>query len=314
MNLRFLRTFVAIADNAGFARAAARLNLTQSAASRQIQALEDELGLRLFARIGRSVRLTPAGEDLLVRSRQLLFDAEALGQRASALKTGEVGVLRVGATPQVIEGLLADFLLRYRKRHGGVDVHLVEDGGSRLPGRLERGDIDVALMPAGEDRFSSRLLYPMHVLAVVAKGHRLGRRAVLDVTELADEPLLRLNSTFASHGWFEAACHVAHIRPRVLLESVAPQTLIALARTGHGVAVVPSPVRIPRTGVRALVVVHRGVSIGRWTVAAWDPQRFLPPYAVKFVEELVAHCKRDYPGHEYARHAPPLPRPGEATS
>ena len=105
MNLRFLRTFVAIADNAGFARAAARLNLTQSAASRQIQALEDELGLRLFARIGRSVRLTREGEDLLVRSRQLLFDADALGQRASALKTGEVGVLRVGATPQVIESL-----------------------------------------------------------------------------------------------------------------------------------------------------------------------------------------------------------------
>ena len=153
MNLRFLRTFVAIADNAGFARAAARLNLTQSAASRQIQALEDELGLRLFARIGRSVRLTREGEDLLVRSRQLLFDADALGQRASALKTGEVGVLRVGATPQVIESLLADFLLRYRKRYGGVEVHLVEDGGSRLPDRLARGDIDVALMPAGEDRF-----------------------------------------------------------------------------------------------------------------------------------------------------------------
>ena len=188
MNLRFLRTFVAIADNAGFARAAARLNLTQSAASRQIQALEDELGLRLFARIGRSVRLTREGEDLLVRSRQLLFDADALGQRASALKTGEVGVLRVGATPQVIESLLADFLLCYRKRYVDVEVHLIEDGGSRLPDRLARGDIDVALMPAGEDRFSSRLLYPMHVLAVVAQGHRLGRHTVLDVTELVDEP------------------------------------------------------------------------------------------------------------------------------
>jgi LysR family cyn operon transcriptional activator len=311
MNLRFLRTFVAIADNAGFARAAARLNLTRSAASRQIQALEDELGLRLFVRIGRGVRLTREGEDLLLRSRQLLFDAEALGQRASALKTGEVGVLRVGATPQVIESLLADFLLRYRKRHGGVEVHLVEDGGSRLPGRLERGDIDVALMPAGEDRFSSRLLYPMHVLAVVAQGHRLGRRPVLDVTELADEPLLRLNSTFASHGRFDSACQVAHIRPRVLFESVAPQTLIALARTGHGVAVVPSPVRIPRTGVRAAVVVHRGVSIGRWTVAAWDSQRFLPPFAVQFVEELFGHCRRNYPGHEYGGRAPLLPRPQE---
>src|SRR3954470_3926071 len=154
MNLRFLRTFVAIADNAGLTRAATRLNLTQSAASRQIQSLEDELGLQLFARVGRSVRLTPQREDLLVRSRQLLFYAEARGQRASALKAGEVGALRVGATPQVIENLLADFLVQYRKRHAGVDIHLVEDGGSRLPARLERGDIDVALMPAGEDRFA----------------------------------------------------------------------------------------------------------------------------------------------------------------
>src|SRR3979409_2482768 len=110
MNLRFLRTFVAIADNAGFARAAARLNLTQSAASRQIQALEDELGLRLFARIGRSVRLTAEGEDLLVRSRRLLSDVAALGERANALKGGEVGVLRIGTTPQMIENLLAAFL------------------------------------------------------------------------------------------------------------------------------------------------------------------------------------------------------------
>ena len=314
MNLRFLRTFVEIADSAGFARAATRLNLTQSAASRQIQALEDELGLRLFTRTGRSVRLTSEGEDLLMRSRRLLFDADAIGQRASALKTGEVGVLRVGATPQVIENLLADFLLRYRKRHAGVEVHLVEDGGSRLPGRLERGDINVALMPADENRFSGRLLYPMYVLAVFPAGHRLSRCKVLEVVELANEPLLRLTSSFASHGWFESACHVAHIRPRVLLESVAPQTLIALARTGHGVAVVPSPVKIPRSGVRAAVLLHRGVSIGRWTVLAWDSQRFLPPYAVQFAEELVAHCQRGYPGQEYAERAPPLTRPRLAIS
>jgi hypothetical protein len=62
-------------------------------------------------------------------------------------------------------------------------------------------------------------------------------------------------------------------------------------------------------------VVHRGVSIGRWAVAAWDPQRFLPRYAVQFIEELVARCRRrSYPGHEFSRRAPPLPRPREAIS
>lgn len=309
MNLRFLRTFVAIADNAGVARAAARLNLTQSAASRQIQALEGELGLRLFARIGRGVRLTSEGEDLLERSRRLLSDVAALGERARALKSGEVGVLRVGGTPQVIETLLAKILPRYRKRHIGIQVHLVEDGGARLPGRLERGDIDVAIMPAGDNRFRGRLLYPMHVLAVLPQGHSLSRRTTLDVTELADELLLRLTPGFASHGWFEAACQVAHVRPRVLLESVAPQTLIALAQAGHGIAVVPSPVQIPRTGVGVAVVVHRKLPLGLWTVAAWDPQRYLAPYASKFIDEVAAHCRRDYPGKEFIRKAPKLPRP-----
>jgi DNA-binding transcriptional LysR family regulator len=311
MNLNFLRTFVAIADNAGVARAAARLNLTQSAASRQIQALENELGLQLFARIGRNVRLTREGENLLVPSRRLLADVAALGERASALKRGDIGVLRLGATPQVIETLLAGLLPAYGKRHSGVEVHLVEDGGARLPTRLERGDVDLAIMPAGEHRFSARLLYPMHVLAVVPQRHPLSRFEVLDVVELADEPLLRLTSSFASHRWFDAACQVAHVRPRVLLESVAPQTLIALAQAGHGIAVVPSPVRIPRAGVRVAVVVHRGVPIGQWTVAAWEPQRFLPPYAEEFIEALVAHCKSDYPGRAYAHSAPALPEPKE---
>jgi LysR family transcriptional regulator, cyn operon transcriptional activator len=308
MNLHFLRTFVAIADNAGVARAAARLNLTQSAASRQIQALENELGLQLFARIGRNVRLTREGEDLLVRSRRLLADVAALGERASALKRGDVGVLRLGATPQVIETLLARLLPRYRKRHSGVDVHLVEDGGARLPTRLERGDVDLAIMLAGEDRFRARLLYPMHVLAILPQRHRLSRFEVLDVMELADETVLRLTSSFASHRWFEAACQVAHVRPRVLLESVAPQTLIALAQAGHGIAVVPSTVRIPRAGVRVATVVHRGVPIGQWTAAAWEPQRFLPRFAEAFIEEVVAHCQSDFPGRAYVQRAPVLPK------
>jgi DNA-binding transcriptional LysR family regulator len=310
MNLRFLRTFVTIADHGGVARAAVRLNLTQSAASRQIQALEDELGVRLFARIGRGTRLTSEGEDLLERSRRLLFDVAALGDRASALKSGDIGVLRVGATPQTIESLLAEFLPRYRKRHLGVEGHLVEDGGARLPSRLERGDIDVAIMPAGDDRFRGRLLYPMYLLAVLPQHHhRLGRRTTLDVTELADEQLLRLIPSFASHGWFDAACRVAHVRPRILHESAAAQTLIALAKAGHGIALVPSPVRIPRAGISVAVVMHREIPLGLWTVAAWDPQRYLAPYASKFIEELATHCQRGYPGLEYVRKAPRLPKP-----
>jgi len=309
MNLRQLRSFAAIADVGGFARAAGRLNVSQPALSRQIHALEAELGVPLFDRIGRRVQLTSEGEDLLRRSRRLLAEADSLGERARSLKAGQTGILRVGATPQVIENLLADFLTRYRKRHPRVEVHLVEDGGARLLGRLERGDVHLTMTPVAGTRFQHRLLYPMHVLAVVSPAHRLSRRAVLEIAELAEEPLLLLRRDFGSREWFDAACEVAHIRPRVLLESAAPHTLVALAATDYGIAIIPSNVQVPRGIVCAMPLVHRGASVGRWAHIVWDPQRFLAPYAEEFVEELVTYARRTHPGREFIRRAPPIPRP-----
>lgn len=315
MDLRQLRSFVTIADAAGFARAAARLNLSQPALSRQIHALEAELGVQLFDRIGRRIQLTSEGEDLLRRSRNLLTEADSLGERARALKGGQTGgVLRVGATPQLIESLLAVFLMHYRRRHPGVEVHLAEDGGASLPSRLERGEVHLILTVVGDERFRARALFPVYCLAVLSPSHRLGRRATLEFAALTDEPVLILRRGFGSREWFEAACRIADVRPRVLLESGAPHTLLALARVGYGIAVVPSPVHVDVRAVRAVPLVQNGAPIGGWMVAAWDPRRFLPPYAEQFVEELAAQCRRSYPGRDVTRRAPPLPRPKERTA
>jgi len=309
MNFRHLRAFATIVDAGGFARAAERLHVSQPALSRQIRALEIELGISLFDRVGRGVRLTSQGEDLLRHSRRLLIELGSLSERARALKAGQAGLLRIGATPQVIESLLADFLAEYDRRHPLVEIELKEAGGTQLGDLLDRGDIEVAIMPAGDARSEGRTLYPMLLLAVLPEGHSLSRRPLLEVAELEDEPLLLLSRGFASHAWFEAACQIAHVQPHVILESAAPQAVIALARTGHGIAVVPSPVRIPREGVRIKAVVHRGASIGRWTVAAWNPRRVFAPYAEQFVDELAASVRRDYPGRDFVRRAPPLPEP-----
>jgi DNA-binding transcriptional LysR family regulator len=309
MNLRHLRTFVAIVDAGGVARAAAAFNMTQPTASRQIEALEAELGVPLFDRIGRRLQLTSEGEDLLRRGRRLLTEADAFSERARALKSGEIGILRVGATPQVIENLLAGFLTQYRRGHPGVEVHLVEDGGIRLHERLERGDVHLTMTAAAGTRFEDRLLYPMHLLAVLSRAHRLGRRDVLEITELADEPLLVLRQGFGSRAWFDGACKVAHMQPRVLLESSAPHTLVALAAEDYGIAILPSNAQVPRGVIGAVPLVHRRASIGSWAHIAWDPQRFLAPYAEQFVVELVAHCRRDFPGRELIKRAPLIPRP-----
>jgi len=312
MNLRYLHTFVCIAEAGGIARAGARLEVSQPAASRQILALETGLGVRLFDRIGRRLRLTSEGEDLLRQSRRLVMEADSLSARARALKGGQTGILRVGATPMAIENTLSKFLSRYQRRHPGVEVHFVEDGGLRLSSRLENGDVHLALV-VPDDRFRDRPLFPAHSLAVLPAKSPLSRRRALDVAELANEPLLLLNRTFSSRGWFDSACHIANIRPRVLLESAAPHTLVALARMGYGVAVVPSNVLVP-SGVRALPLVQRGASIGRWLTVAWDPRRILATYAEQFVDELAAYCRRDYPGRDLIRQAPPLPRPKNSSN
>ena len=312
MDLRHLRAFVSIVDAGGFGRAAARLDLSQPALSRQIRALEAALDVQLFDRIGRRVRLSSEGDDLLRRARRLLTDVDSLAERARALKSGQTGVLRVGATPQAMETLLAGFLPRYRRGHRGVEVHLVEDGGVRLVTRLERGDVHLALTAVGDPRFRWRPLVPLYVVAVgLPKSHRLGRGPTLEISELADAPLLLLRRDFASREWFDAASQAAHLRPRVLLESGAPSTLVALARAGYGIAIVPSNVRIPSSGVRVLPLVQRGAAIGRWVSVAWDPRRFLAPYAEQFVDELVAYSTRPAAKPHFTRRAPALPRPSE---
>lgn len=314
MDLHQLRTFVGVAEDGGVARAAARLNLSQPAASRQIQVLEADLGVPLFDRVGRRVRLTSAGEDLLRRSRRLLAEADALRERARALQSGQSGVVRIGATPPMIEFVLAGFLPRYQRRHPGIEVQVVEDGGAGLVARLERGEVHLAYVPAGDDRFSGRLLYPIHVIAVVPERHPLHGRRALEIAELASEPLLLLRRGFGSREWFDAACGAANVRPNILLESSAHNAVIGLAAAGYGIGVLPSAVRLPGKGLRAIPLVHRGTPIGRWTMLAWDPQRFLAPYARVFVEELVAHAQRTYPGRELERRAPAIDRPKERVS
>jgi LysR family cyn operon transcriptional activator len=309
MDLHQLRTFVAIADAGGVTRAASRLNLSQPAATRQIQVLETTLGITLFGRIGRRIRLTSDGEDLLRRSRRVLAEADALRERASALRAGDTGIVTVGATPPMIEAVLAGFLIGHRKRHPGVEVRIVEDGGTSLVSRLERGDVHLAYIPVGDDRFVGRLLYPVHVIAVVPEGSEFSQHRVLDIASLAGQQLLALRRGFGSRDWFDAACEAAIIRPSVLLESNSHNAILGLAGAGYGIGILPSAVMIPKKGIQAIPLVHRRVSIGKWTMLAWDPRRFVPPYVERFADELVAHAQDHFPGRDIVRRAPAIRRP-----
>ena len=298
VDLRLVEHFVAIAEAGSMARAARRLHVSQPALSRQIRELERLLGVRLFDRIGRRIALAADGREMLARSRRLLAEAESLRQRGVVLGGGKGGILRVGATPQFLEAAMPQVLALYRRQHPDVEIRLIEGGADRLIRMVEHGEVHLAI-PALKvvEPLQSVLLYPLRVLAVMSTRHRLASRRVLTVADLQNETLLILGPEFQTRQLFEAACSAARVEPRVLLESQSPQSLIALAAAGQGVAIVPSVVKFGGTGIAVAGLMDGTRPLGGWVRVVWDPRRYLPPYGESFLTMLVESMRRSYPGH-----------------
>ena len=311
MELRHLRYFVAVASARSVSLAARGLNVTQPGLSRQIQNLERDLGVRLFDRIGRKIVLTGDGTELLGRARRILADAEAFRERAQALGGGEGGMLRIGATPQFIEAALPEVLARYHRARPGVEVRVTEDGASPLLIRVHQGELHLAIGALRAEGLQSRPLYPLRVLAVMSRQHRLARRRSLAVTDLVGDKILMLERGFQTRDLFEEACRAAHVQLQVRIESRSPQSLVALAAAGHGIAILPSVVRLDRPRVAIAGMLHDGRPLGLWGRVVWDPDRHLPAYASDFIEILARCTRTSYPGHRL-RLTRAVPRPADA--
>lgn len=301
MNLRYARTFVTVAELGTVSKAAMRLRIAQPALSRQISAFEQELGLKLFDRVGSRLVLTGEGEQLLSDCRGLLNYASALGDRAQELRRGDTGVLKVAAGPQFIEGAVSDFLNRYAERYPNVQVNLIEAlGWPDILGMLERGDIHLgqnllrAVQP-GDPRFASHQLEPVDLLAVCRPALTLGKNAAVEIADVATHPLLVLDTSFIFRRTFDAACRLAGLEPNITFESRTPHTLLAMAEGGHGVAIVPSTLRIHRYPLRVARVTYQGKPLREPLAIFWDKRRPLPRYATAFCEMLADHVREMFP-------------------
>jgi DNA-binding transcriptional LysR family regulator len=298
MELRHLRYFIGIVDAGSMALAGRRLHVSQPTLSRQIRDLEREFGVRLFDRIGRRIVLTAEGQEMAARTRHVLAEAEALRARGTVLGGGTGGVLRVGTTPQFMEAGMPYVLTTYRRTHPGVEVRLVEHGGRQLIVGVQRGELHLATGVMRDfEQLASRPIYPLRVLAVMSSRHRLASRRSLTIDDLTAEPLLMLAPGFQTRQLFDDVSQSRNVDLNVILESRSPQSIIALAAAGHGIAIVPSVVALARARVAIVGLVHDGRPLGGWVRVAWDPRRYLPPYGEALVETLVRCMKRSFPGH-----------------
>ncbi len=306
MDLRRIRTFVAVAEQGGVSRAALRLRITQPALSRQIRDLQEELGFKLFERVGRRLSLTGEGEEFLRDCRSLLSHAGSVVERAQSLRRGNTGVLRVAASPQMIESVFPMFLRQYAKLCPGVQIKLIESAHSEQLAKLETGEVHMAIniMRPDDRRLAGCSLIMYEVLAAWAPSLRIRQTSMIDIRILARLPLLLPNSGFGSRKLFDGACRLDRLETNVVIESVAPHTLLALAEAGHGVAIIPSNVRIDSKKLRVACVSYRGKLLQGNLAILWDKQRPLPRYAQSFSDALVAHMQEIFPisGPSGARH------------
>jgi DNA-binding transcriptional LysR family regulator len=300
VDLRHLRTFVAVFEDGTVSKASLRLRTAQPALSRQIRDLEEELGVRLFDRVRRRLVLTGEGEQLLNDCRAVLGAVDGVRDRAELLRRGDSGILRIGATPQTIDGVLSTFLRRYAERRPKVQIRLTEAVGADLAAILERGQVHVTVSfiqpsQAGNPFIETFPLSPLEILAASAKPLTVGSAGDVDIARLAAHPLLLLDASFYVRQTFDAACRLAGVKPDIVIESRTPHALLALAETGQGVAVVPSVLPTHRYRLRVARITHRRRPLGGAYAVLWDKRRALPPYARDFCEALAVHMHETFP-------------------
>ena len=256
IELRLWRQFLAVAEELHFGRAALRLHITQPPLTQAIALLEGRLGVRLFDRTKRSVKLTPAGAALVPEARDLLARAAALPSHARAAAHGEIGRLKLAFVSTVGFGLLPRWVRGFRALHPQVEFELIEATSDVQMAAFERGDIDAGFIihspgfaPAGMEHLR---VGREALVAAIPESHPLARTRALKIEALFEQPLVIFPRRIVPslHDAVFGLYHANGRMPQIAQEAIQMQTIVNLVAAGLGVAWVPDSVReFQRAGV-----------------------------------------------------------------
>jgi len=244
MELQQLRYFCAIADTGSFSRAAQQTHVSQPSLSQQIRKLEDELGARLFDRLGRTVQLTELGRAFLPHARAVLRDLEAARSDVIERKTSIGGPISIGVIPTIAPYFLPPILATFSQKYAEARVTITEEITPLLLERLRAGTMDLAIvalpMQARSHEFQSFPLMTEKLYAVLPKKHALAKRRAVSLEELQDDPFLLLRDGHCFRETAVAACKRARLNPNVIFESGQFSSILSMVSAGLGVSIVPA--------------------------------------------------------------------------
>jgi DNA-binding transcriptional LysR family regulator len=304
LELRHLRSFVAVADELHFGRAAARLPLAQPALSRQVQHVERVVGVPLLHRTSREVRLTPAGRAFLDEARAALGQAERAAEAARRVARGEVGRLAVSFIDAAVYGALPQAVAQFCDAYPGVELSLIE---RRIPEQLalvaeRRVDVGIVHPPVRDDALATEVIAREPLVVALPAAHPLAARPAVVLGDLAGERVVQFPRAINPELYDDtiALCRHAGFSPRLVQEASPKQTIVALVSAGLGVALLPASLQ----ALRRAGVVYRpvdGPNLVVETAAVWrrgDPN--------PIVHAFLAALRAVRPS---AAQAPGTPRP-----
>jgi DNA-binding transcriptional LysR family regulator len=286
VELRHLRSFLAVAEELHFGRAAKRLFLVQSALSRQISALERELDVALLERDRHHVSLTPAGRALLEDVRQLLGHADETTRRARAAGRGTAGTLRLGFIAPALYAVLPPLLRTFRARNPEVRLVLEEMHNQQAIESIRTRRIQVALVRLPVRQSADLHLRPIHseeVLLAIPEDHRLAGRPGVELADLADTDLILIARGLEPelHDYYTSACAEAGFTARVAHEVDRTHVALGLVASGLGAAFVPASARrVAQPGIA--LVPFTGAELRLRMAAAWTDAT--DPVLARFLE------------------------------
>ncbi len=246
MDLRHLRYFVAVAEEGNFGRAARRLHMAQPPLSRQIKALEEELGVPLFVRAPRGIELTPAGRALLAHARPVFESVDRAVLEAQRANRGETGRLVVAYSASLAYSGIVESLRAFRVKAPGVELTLRELPPKDQMDALREGTVDVGFprAPLAEPGIVTEVVRREPLAVILPEDHPLSHKKRVSLSSLADEPFVMFPRA-RSPGFFDhlmALFREHGFVPRIVQEG-ALFDITSLVAAGFGVSVLPASVR-----------------------------------------------------------------------
>jgi len=241
MELHQLRYFCAVAEASSFSRAAEQSHVSQPSLSQQIMKLEDELGARLFDRLGRSVRLTETGQTFLPRARAVLRELEAARGDVAEQKDSVGGAVTIGVIPTVGPYFLPQRLTWFSRKFPQVRLTVVEEITPVLLDQIRASKVDLAILalPIRGHEFETFPLLTERLFAALPPGHKLAKRRALSLKDLRAQPFLLLRDGHCFRDTAVAACDRARLYPQIIFESGQFSSLLSMVGAGMGVSIVP---------------------------------------------------------------------------